>query len=46
MRRIRGPLSKRGPLPFRYVMLLSFVFFIFSTAISLLIINSSIKPVS
>ncbi|MCY9216086.1 sporulation protein YunB [Bacillus haynesii] len=44
MRRIRGPLSKRGPLPFRYVMLLSFVFFIFSTAISLLIINSSIKP--
>ncbi|GIN26988.1 sporulation protein YunB [Bacillus licheniformis] len=44
MRRLRGPLSKRGPLPLRYVMLLSFVFFIFSTAVSLLIINSSIKP--
>ncbi|KKB72940.1 MULTISPECIES: sporulation protein YunB [Bacillus] len=44
MRRFRGPLSKRGPLPFRYVMLLSFVIFIFSTTVSLLIINSSIKP--
>ncbi|ASB90646.1 sporulation protein YunB [Bacillus sonorensis] len=44
MRRFRRPLSKRGPLPFRYVMLLSFVLFIFSTTISLLMINSSIKP--
>ncbi|KAA6450552.1 sporulation protein YunB [Bacillus swezeyi] len=44
MRRFRGPLSKRGPLPFRYVMLLSFVFFILSSTISLLIINTSIKP--
>ncbi|MEC1259724.1 sporulation protein YunB [Bacillus swezeyi] len=44
MRRFRGPLSKRGPLPFRYVMLLSFVFFTLSTTISLLIINTSIKP--
>ncbi|MFN2744142.1 MULTISPECIES: sporulation protein YunB [Bacillus] len=44
MRRFRGPLSKRGPLPFRYVMLLSFVFFILSTTASLLIINTSIKP--
>ncbi|WP_307892411.1 sporulation protein YunB [Bacillus swezeyi] len=44
MRRFRGPLSNRGPLPFRYVMLLSFVFFTLSTTISLLIINTSIKP--
>ncbi|MCR2823120.1 sporulation protein YunB [Lederbergia panacisoli] len=35
---------RRGPLPFRYVMLLSFVFFLFSTALGLWIINSGIKP--
>ncbi|MCJ8009436.1 sporulation protein YunB [Lederbergia wuyishanensis] len=35
---------RRGPLPFRYVMLLSFVFFIFSTALGLWIVNTGIKP--
>ncbi|MBW8349885.1 sporulation protein YunB [Bacillus sp. IITD106] len=35
---------RRGPLPFRYVMLLSFVFFIFSTALGLWIVNKGIKP--
>jgi sporulation protein YunB len=35
---------RRGPLPFRYVFLLSFVFFIFSTAAGLWIINEGIKP--
>ncbi|MBS4178546.1 sporulation protein YunB [Lederbergia citrea] len=35
---------RRGPLPFRYVLLLSFVFFIFSTAAGLWIVNKGIKP--
>ncbi|MBS4200179.1 sporulation protein YunB [Bacillus sp. FJAT-49732] len=35
---------RRGPLPFRYVMLLSFMFFIFSTALGLWIVNIGIKP--
>lgn len=35
---------KRKPLPFRYVFLLSFVFFIFSTAGGLWIINKGIEP--
>lgn len=39
-RRIR----KRGPLPFRYVLLLTFVFFSFSTAIGLWVVNEGIKP--
>ncbi|WP_198319712.1 sporulation protein YunB [Bacillus velezensis] len=43
--RYRSALRKRGPLPFRYVLLLSFAFFIISTVISLWMINSSIKPV-
>ncbi|MCY7804021.1 sporulation protein YunB [Bacillus spizizenii] len=45
MPRYRGPFRKRGPLPFRYVMLLSVVFFILSTTVSLWMINGSIKPV-
>ncbi|MCO6398211.1 sporulation protein YunB, partial [Bacillus velezensis] len=45
MPRYRRALRKRGPLPFRYVLLLSFSFFIISTVISLWMINSSIKPV-
>ncbi|WLR44309.1 sporulation protein YunB [Bacillus carboniphilus] len=40
-RRRRSP---RGPLPFRYVFLLSFVFFIFSTAAGLWVINKGIEP--
>ncbi|WP_409978193.1 sporulation protein YunB [Anoxybacteroides tepidamans] len=37
-------LPKRGPLPFRYLFLLTFVFFILSTAASLWIINKGIEP--
>jgi sporulation protein YunB len=33
-----------GPLPFRYVLLISFVFFIFSTAAGLWIVNRAIEP--
>ncbi|MDQ0162060.1 sporulation protein YunB [Bacillus alveayuensis] len=40
----RRRLPKRGPLPFRYVFLLTFVFFIFSTAGGLWIINKGIEP--
>ncbi|WP_238941906.1 sporulation protein YunB [Bacillus sp. REN10] len=36
--------SRRGPLPLRYVMLITFVLFSFSTAFSLWIINENIKP--
>ncbi|WP_050632272.1 sporulation protein YunB [Bacillus andreraoultii] len=32
------------PLPLRYVLLLSFVFFIFSTSLGLWIVNSAIRP--
>lgn len=35
---------QRGPLPYRYVFLLTFVFFIFSTAAGLWIINKGIAP--
>ena len=35
---------KKGPLPFRYVMLLAILFFVLSTVISLFFINRSIKP--
>jgi sporulation protein YunB len=34
----------KGPLPIRYVLLLTFVFFIFSTAGGLLIVNKGIQP--
>ncbi|MGG3468072.1 sporulation protein YunB [Neobacillus pocheonensis] len=44
MAKIRRRRLKRGPLPFRYVMLLSFVFFLFSTAMGLWIINKGIEP--
>lgn len=37
------PISSK-PLPFRYVLLLSFTFFILSTAIGLWIVNVAIKP--
>jgi len=42
MKRRRVP--KKRPLPFRYVFLLTFVFFIFSTAGGLWIINKGIEP--
>lgn len=35
---------RKGPLPFRYVFLLTFVFFCFSTAAGLWIINNGIEP--
>jgi sporulation protein YunB len=35
---------KKGPLPLRYVFLLTFVFFIFSTSAGLWIINEGLKP--
>ncbi|ANB60011.1 sporulation protein YunB [Anoxybacteroides amylolyticum] len=39
-----GRLPKRGPLPFRYVVLLTVVFFILSTAAGLWIVNKGIEP--
>ncbi|WP_342753906.1 hypothetical protein [Bacillus sp. PK3_68] len=36
--------SKRGPLPLRYVFLITLVLFTFSTAASLWIINKNVKP--
>lgn len=35
---------KPKPLPFRYVVLLSFVFFLLSTSLGLWIVNSALKP--
>lgn len=37
-------ITKRGPLPFRYVMLLTFVFFLLSTAVGLVAVNKGIEP--
>jgi sporulation protein YunB len=42
--KFRGPRSRKGPLPFRYVFLLTFVFFTFSTAGGLWVINKGIEP--
>jgi sporulation protein YunB len=42
--KFRGRLPRKGPLPFRYVFLLTFVFFIFSTTAGLWIINKGLKP--
>ncbi|MFZ3590668.1 sporulation protein YunB [Bacillus sp. DJP31] len=39
---IRPP--RKGPLPFRYVLLISFVFFMFSTAFGLWVVNAGIEP--
>ncbi|WP_338750978.1 sporulation protein YunB [Bacillus sp. FJAT-52991] len=36
--------SRRGPLPLRYVMLITLILFSFSTAFSLWMINKNIKP--
>lgn len=40
----RNRKRRRGPLPFRYVLLLTTVFFIFSTVLGLWIVNTGIKP--
>jgi sporulation protein YunB len=42
--KFRGRLLRRGPLPFRYVFLLTFVFFTFSTAMGLWMVNEGLKP--
>ncbi|WP_342342329.1 sporulation protein YunB [Neobacillus novalis] len=42
--KFRRRLRKRGPLPFRYVLLLSFVFFLLSTATGLWLVNKGIEP--
>jgi sporulation protein YunB len=42
--KFRGRMPRKGPLPFRYVFLLSFVFFTFSTASGLWVINKGIEP--
>ncbi|WP_243387753.1 sporulation protein YunB [Bacillus kexueae] len=44
MFKTRKRLPKKGPLPFRYVFLLTFVFFMFSTAAGLWVINKGIEP--
>ncbi len=44
MRRLRGRFPRKGPLPFRYVFLLTFVFFTFSTATGLWLVNKGLKP--
>lgn len=44
MRKFRGRLIRKGPLPFRYVFLLTFVFFTFSTATGLWMVNKGLKP--
>jgi sporulation protein YunB len=38
------PKKRKGPLPFQYVFLLSFVLFMFSTAFGLIIVNKGIEP--
>ncbi|MGE8207567.1 sporulation protein YunB [Heyndrickxia sp. NPDC080065] len=45
MVKFRPHKSRRGPLPLRYVILLTFVFFIFSTVGGLWIVNKGIKPI-
>lgn len=44
MAKFRGRLPRKGPLPFRYVFLITFVFFSLSTAAGLWIINEGLKP--
>lgn len=47
MAKFRGfnpPRKGKGPLPFRYVFLLTFVMFMFSTAFGLYIVNRGIEP--
>ncbi|MBL4954863.1 sporulation protein YunB [Neobacillus sp. YIM B02564] len=44
MAKFRKRRLRRGALPFRYVMLLTFVFFLLSTAIGVLLVNKGIEP--
>ncbi|WP_312468949.1 sporulation protein YunB [Neobacillus sp.] len=45
MAKFRRRRKWRGQLPFRYVLLLSFVFFLFSTATGLWLVNKGIEPI-
>ncbi|MTH53875.1 sporulation protein YunB [Bacillus mangrovi] len=45
MAKFQRRLPKKGPMPFRYVLLLSFIFFIFTTAAGLYLVNKEIEPV-
>lgn len=44
MAKFRGFRPKRGPLPFKYVFLLTVIFFVLSTIAGLWIINAGLKP--
>ncbi|OIK10245.1 sporulation protein YunB [Bacillus sp. MUM 116] len=44
MAKFRPKYKRKGPLPLRYVLLLSFVFFLLSTAIALWMINKGLEP--
>ncbi|WP_224752464.1 sporulation protein YunB [Metabacillus arenae] len=44
MAKFHGLLPRRGPLPFRYLLLLSFVFFILLTTLGLWLINRGLEP--
>ncbi|WP_026576047.1 sporulation protein YunB [Bacillus sp. UNC438CL73TsuS30] len=44
MAKFRPRYKRKGPLPLRYVMLLSFVFFLFSSALGLWMINKGLEP--
>ncbi|MDQ0215158.1 sporulation protein YunB [Oikeobacillus pervagus] len=44
MRKFRRYRPRKGPLPFRYVLIITFMIFVFSTIASLWIINEGIKP--
>ncbi|AZB44295.1 sporulation protein YunB [Bacillus sp. FJAT-42376] len=45
MAKFQRRLPGKGVMPFRYVLLLSFIFFVFSTAAGLYIVNKEIQPV-
>lgn len=44
MAKFRGRRPRRGPLPFRYVLLLTLVIFIFLSAFSFWIVNKQVEP--
>ncbi|TYR78680.1 sporulation protein YunB [Priestia megaterium] len=44
MIKVRRRFRKKGPVPFRYVFLLTLVFFLFSTATGIWLINRGIEP--
>ena len=44
-KRGRNRFNKKGPLPFRYVLLVTFAFFIISTMVGLWIVDNELEPV-